>query len=386
MPDRLAEADPERRVGDGNDDQAVPRAQRLIGRDVEVIVADAARRRAGGLQHRHRQAHHRQHRFEQRDVDVLSQPAGVPVVERQQDALRRVQPGEVVGDRHADAGRLAVLKAGHVHDAGFALEHRVVPRQLRGRPGLAVAGNRTVDQPRVHRRDRCVVETKLRQAARSKILNQHVGGLDQPAERRGALSRLEIERDALLAAVEREEEAAGAFHQRRPGARVVAVLRFFDLEDLGAHVAQHHRAERSRYHAREIDDPEAAQGSHGRDLITSARGSPAAAQQAPAVRDSRREALTLPVEERADVAAELLASLDEAQAQSAATVQAAWAHRSERRARRVMNGESAGEPWQDVRTRVIRRLTDRAPAQAGHYRAHRGNPGPHRTYPPNNRK
>ena len=72
-----------------------------------------------------------------------------------------------------------------------------------------------------------------------------------------------------------------------------------------------------------------------------------------------REALTLPVEERADVAAELLASLDETPAQDAAEVEAAWAREIERRARRVMSGESTGEPWEDVRARVIQRLTER---------------------------
>ena len=69
--------------------------------------------------------------------------------------------------------------------------------------------------------------------------------------------------------------------------------------------------------------------------------------------------MTLPVEERADVAAELLASLDEGPAESPAEVEAAWAHEIERRARRVMSGESAGEPWEDVRARVVRRLTER---------------------------
>jgi putative addiction module component (TIGR02574 family) len=72
-----------------------------------------------------------------------------------------------------------------------------------------------------------------------------------------------------------------------------------------------------------------------------------------------REALTLPVEERADVAAGLLASLDEAPAENAAEVEAAWAREIERRARRVMSGESTGEPWEDVRARVIQRLTER---------------------------
>jgi putative addiction module component (TIGR02574 family) len=74
--------------------------------------------------------------------------------------------------------------------------------------------------------------------------------------------------------------------------------------------------------------------------------------------DLLREALTLPVGERADFAAELLASLDEAPAQGAADVEAAWAHEIERRARRVMNGESAGEPWESVRARVVQRLTE----------------------------
>ena len=69
--------------------------------------------------------------------------------------------------------------------------------------------------------------------------------------------------------------------------------------------------------------------------------------------------MTLPVEERADVAAELLASLDEAPPQDVVEVEAAWAREIERRARRVMSGESAGEPWEDVRARVVQRLTER---------------------------
>lgn len=71
------------------------------------------------------------------------------------------------------------------------------------------------------------------------------------------------------------------------------------------------------------------------------------------------EALSLPVDERADVAAELLASLDEPATMDAAAIETAWAREIERRARRVMAGESPGEPWEDVRARVARRLTDR---------------------------
>ena len=69
-----------------------------------------------------------------------------------------------------------------------------------------------------------------------------------------------------------------------------------------------------------------------------------------------REALALPVDERAGVAAELLASLDQAAAEDPAEVKAAWAVEIEARARRVMSGESAGEAWPDVRARILNRL------------------------------
>ena len=71
-----------------------------------------------------------------------------------------------------------------------------------------------------------------------------------------------------------------------------------------------------------------------------------------------QDALALPLEERADVAADLLASLEDAPPDDQAQVEAAWAREIERRARRVMSGESAGESWDDVRARVVRRLTE----------------------------
>ncbi|MGH7944227.1 MAG: addiction module protein [Opitutaceae bacterium] len=65
-----------------------------------------------------------------------------------------------------------------------------------------------------------------------------------------------------------------------------------------------------------------------------------------------REALTLPPEERADVAAQLLASLDDSATEDPAAVQAAWAREIEKRARRVLTGGTPGEAWEDVRDRV----------------------------------
>jgi putative addiction module component (TIGR02574 family) len=64
-----------------------------------------------------------------------------------------------------------------------------------------------------------------------------------------------------------------------------------------------------------------------------------------------RAALELPVSERADVAAQLLASLDD-DAEDPVEVEAAWAAEIEHRARRAVSGESAGITWEDVRRRA----------------------------------
>lgn len=71
-----------------------------------------------------------------------------------------------------------------------------------------------------------------------------------------------------------------------------------------------------------------------------------------------REALQLPPDERADVAAELLASLEEEPREGSESVEKAWAAEIERRGRRVLAGRSEGLPWEEVRERVARRLAE----------------------------
>jgi putative addiction module component (TIGR02574 family) len=58
------------------------------------------------------------------------------------------------------------------------------------------------------------------------------------------------------------------------------------------------------------------------------------------------EALQLELSERAELAAELLASLDGEPDQE---VEAAWAAENERRAARARSGGDTGRPWAEVR-------------------------------------
>ncbi len=72
------------------------------------------------------------------------------------------------------------------------------------------------------------------------------------------------------------------------------------------------------------------------------------------------EALRLPLDERADVAAELLRSLEEAESTlSPEEVQRRWAEEITRRANRALRGESAGRDANDVLTSIESKLQRR---------------------------
>jgi putative addiction module component (TIGR02574 family) len=76
------------------------------------------------------------------------------------------------------------------------------------------------------------------------------------------------------------------------------------------------------------------------------------------VKEILNEALKLGPDDRASVAVELLESL-EAGPEELADVEAAWAAEIERRARRVLRGESSGVSWDEVRRRAEANLTKR---------------------------
>ena len=75
-----------------------------------------------------------------------------------------------------------------------------------------------------------------------------------------------------------------------------------------------------------------------------------------AAKEFLQEALGLPTRARADLAAELIASLD---GPADPDVEAGWAAEIERRASRVLGGESLGIPWDEVRRRAERDLSRR---------------------------
>ncbi|MBI2298867.1 MAG: addiction module protein [Armatimonadetes bacterium] len=70
----------------------------------------------------------------------------------------------------------------------------------------------------------------------------------------------------------------------------------------------------------------------------------------------RKAALTLPLDERAKLACELLRSLDEP---ADADADAAWIETIERRARELADGSVQPVEWEEARHRIAQRLRER---------------------------
>jgi putative addiction module component (TIGR02574 family) len=68
-----------------------------------------------------------------------------------------------------------------------------------------------------------------------------------------------------------------------------------------------------------------------------------------------REALALPPDDRAQIAADLIASLDE-EREDADEVATAWADELDRRARQTLYDSSSVEDWNRLRDRIADRL------------------------------
>lgn len=71
-----------------------------------------------------------------------------------------------------------------------------------------------------------------------------------------------------------------------------------------------------------------------------------------------REALALPDQDRADIATELLASLDCEADEDPATVERLWRGELQARAQRVLSGDTTEEDWSALRQRLTNRLPE----------------------------
>ena len=130
----------------------------------------------------------------------------------------------------------------------------VVAGGLGVRAVLAPAGHAPVDEPGVAGEAGVGAEAEPLHDAGAEALDEAVGLLDERQHGLDAVGVLEVDADRAPPAVE---------HVGRRSGRVAAadVLRPVDADHVGAHVGQHHGAERTGADAGDLDDLQALEGS-----------------------------------------------------------------------------------------------------------------------------
>jgi len=196
-----------------------------------------------------------------RDVDVAAVSSGLGVDHRDEQAeQRRHAAAEQIADLQVRDRRRAARRADLVEDARIADVIDVVPGTLRVRSGLPVTGNAAQDDPRIPRAQHVVADAELVHHARTKAFDDDVGRLDEPQEEVAARVLLEVQAQALLAAVDDLVEKARVAVSSRPSCAHSRRAGVFDLDDLGAVVGEMLCRERPRQQTREVEDAQARAG------------------------------------------------------------------------------------------------------------------------------
>ena len=204
-------------------------------------------------------------RIEQCHVEVLALAGALAVIERCLDTDGAIEPGEDIGEGHADLHGfrtgLAIGLARDRHDAAHALDHEVIAGALCVRPGLAEAGQRAVDEARVDGFETFIIEAVFLEAADLEVLQHDVGLGGELAYQLLTFWLGHVDFHRPLAAVGREEIGGVALaavgigdEGRAPAARVVTFARPFHLDHLRAEIGEDLRGPWPGEHAAQVED------------------------------------------------------------------------------------------------------------------------------------
>ena len=195
-------------------------------------------------------------RVEHRDVDQLPCLTPGAVLQRQQDPDHRGQrTGRNVGDLDAGDKWSAILVAKQVKNAGKGDVVEIVTGTLRVRTGLAIACEGGVDESRILFPQLLVSEADVGHHAGAEAVEHDIGFLYQRLEGCLPVVVLEVERQTLLAAVDRSEHSVHAFHLRLVVANVVTFAGLLDLDDLGTEAGKDVTGVGTGQQATQIENP-----------------------------------------------------------------------------------------------------------------------------------
>ncbi len=161
----------------------------------------------------------------------------------------------------------ALRLAGDVHQPAHALNEKIIARARGVWPILPEARDGAIDDARIDRFQRSVIEPVFFETADFEVFDDHVGVRGEFPHARAAFVGFEVSRHAALAAIARmkigraEMFAVLAFDEgRTPLAGVVARAFALHLHDIRAEIGEQLPAPRPRKNARKFKNANACEG------------------------------------------------------------------------------------------------------------------------------
>ena len=205
---------------------------------------------------------HREEGLRQRDVDQLSLPRSLALMDCHHGTDDRVQRRDGIAQAQTDSGRRLPRLAGDEPQARCRLGDRAEGRLVAHRPGLAVAGDADDDEARIRGHERLGVEVPLLEAAGPEVLDEDVA-LERQLPHHGLVRRVMQVRDdrPLAAGLHEMPQRVALVPAHAPAPQRVAGSGLLDLDDIRPEVGQHPPGERPGDERAELEDAEVRQRS-----------------------------------------------------------------------------------------------------------------------------
>ena len=182
-------------------------------------------------------------------------------MERREDAGDQVERTDVIGDERSHRRWRVAVAAGGADEAAGGLSGEIRTTTARIGPHRPERAPRGPDDAGIDGGQFVVAEPPALKRARREVADDDVRAFDKATERIGALLLPEVQRQAALAAIAGDERGAAQIicGEGNVAARV-AYAGQFDLDDIGAHVAQQRGRLRPLDQERRFEHPNAGEG------------------------------------------------------------------------------------------------------------------------------
>ena len=164
------------------------------------------------------------------------------------------QADRLVADQGRDKPRLAAGRLFQRDKAARPLDDVVKSGAVGERPILTVAMRRAIDEAAVDLAQHVVGEAEPRHRLGAHIMQEDIAAADQREQHLAGLGAFQIKAQRAFVAIEVQENMAHLAVPRRAGKAHDVAPRRFDLDHLGAEIAQDLRRKRPQYHGRQVDD------------------------------------------------------------------------------------------------------------------------------------